>query len=556
MIQGLYPAALAATSLVGLWIAYTAWRHRSATGSDLLGWMALATAIWAGGTIGLILASTPGAELRWLQVSYLGIVAAPITYVLLAFVYTGYERYASAMSAVLGGVGAIFLLFVWTNSFHRLYWAEINYTPGVPEGISTTPGPGFWAFVVFTYLLLFVGSVLFVRYTITAPRLYRIQTAAILVAVIAPWGANIPHALQFMTADLTPIALSITVLALWVAMFRYRLSEIGPVALRTVFENIPAGVYVLDDHDRVVDLNDTGKELFDVSGDVIGTQFRELVGERISAYVQASEDDSETIEVDPVGTDEELPRSRYYEIDVTPIAPTYTRRDRRIVVITDVTEAKRRQQRLEAQNERLDEFASIVSHDLRNPLSVANGRLELSMEECDSEHLEHVEAAHDRIGTLIDGLLTLAREGESVTDPEPVELRSLARECWGTVVTADATLAVSIEAETTILADRDRLKQLFENLFRNAIEHAGEDVTVTVGQNDHGFYVEDDGPGVPESERRAVFEAGYSTRDDGTGLGLRIVEQIADAHGWAIEAKAGTDGGARFEISGVSFVSE
>ncbi|WP_239640455.1 sensor histidine kinase [Halogeometricum pallidum] len=90
-----------------------------------------------------------------------------------------------------------------------------------------------------------------------------------------------------------------------------------------------------------------------------------------------------------------------------------------------------------------------------------------------------------------------------------------------------------------------------ENLFDNAVRHGGERVTVTVDRLSDGFSVEDDGPGIPAEERDDVFEYGYSTADDGTGFGLNIVAEIADAHDWDVAVSEG-DGGARFEVTGVS----
>jgi PAS domain S-box-containing protein len=564
MLQRLYIAALVVACLVGIWVSYTALTHRETTGGNALGASGLAATIWAGGTIGLVFAATPAAQLRWLQISYLGIVAAPIAFLFLAVVYTGYDQSVPTPALVgLVGIGVVFLGLVWTNPTHNLYWASIDYTAAVPEGIATTPGPGFWAFVVFTYGLLLVGSTLFVRYALTAPDLYRIQTTAILVAVAAPWAANVPHVFQFMTADVTPLALSITNVALWVAMFRYRLTDIGPIALRTVFESISASVYVLDRHDRVVDINTAGMELFDISEDAIGARFEDIVpDDAIYEHVRA-EDTRGVVEVcEPERSRDGKSDRRYYEVTVTPIEDRRGRQNRRVVVITDVTDNQRQQRRLEAQNERLDQFASVVSHDLRNPLSIAQGRLKLAEEECDTPHHEDIKKAHDRMGALIDDLLVLAREGESVSDPQPVELVSLVRSCWKTVETANATLTTDFEPGVTILADESRLRQLFENLFRNAVEHGStssrtntepddESVTITVGELEGGFYVQDDGPGIPEGDRDDVFVAGYSTSEAGTGFGLRIVKDIAEAHGWEIQVTEGSDGGARFEITGV-----
>ena len=222
-------------------------------------------------------------------------------------------------------------------------------------------------------------------------------------------------------------------------------------------------------------------------------------------------------------------------------------------VLRDITEQREYQHRIEAENERLAEFAGIVSHDLRNPLGVAETRLELAQQECESDHLHKARDALDRSQALIDDLLTLAREGNKVTELEPVELAAVADGCWNSVETAQA--ALEVDQLPVITADRSQVKQLFENLYRNAVEHGGGDVSISVGAIDDGFYVADTGPGIPESEREDIFEAGYSTNDEGTGFGLRIIEEVADAHGWGIAVTESKQGGARFEITGVETVN-
>ncbi|QGN07046.1 PAS domain S-box protein [Halorhabdus sp. CBA1104] len=201
---------------------------------------------------------------------------------------------------------------------------------------------------------------------------------------------------------------------------------------------------------------------------------------------------------------------------------------------------------LERQNERLDEFASVLAHDLRNPLNVAVGRVDVLQSETDSDHLEDVADALDRMDALIDDVLTLAQGGQSVTDTTAVDLSTIAEASWETVATEHASLHV--DSTVTIQADRSRLQQLFENLFRNAVEHTGQAVTVTVGALENGFFVADDGPGIPVDERQTVFESGYTTAEDGTGFGLAIVREIVQAHDWTISVTESDDGGARFEI--------
>lgn len=220
-------------------------------------------------------------------------------------------------------------------------------------------------------------------------------------------------------------------------------------------------------------------------------------------------------------------------------------------VARDITEHKEREQELQRQNERLNEFASVVSHDLRNPLQLATGRLDLAQAECESEHLEGVSRGLDRMDVLLDDLLTLAREGETVSETEQVDLATIVEAAWATVETDSATLVT--DTNRTVSADKSRLRQVFENLVGNAIKHGGGDVTVTVGDLDDGFYVEDTGPGIPKDKREEVFEAGHSTNETGTGFGLSIIEQVIEAHGWEIAISDSSTGGARFEITGVEF---
>ena len=210
---------------------------------------------------------------------------------------------------------------------------------------------------------------------------------------------------------------------------------------------------------------------------------------------------------------------------------------------------RERERELTRQNERLEEFAGVVSHDLRNPLNVAQGRIELAREETENPHLEDAAAALDRSQALIDDLLTLAREGKVTGEREEVALPDLLEACWASVETGEATLEV--ETDRTVSADESRLRQLFENLVRNAVEHGGDNVIVTVGGLEDGFYLEDDGPGVPAEHRDSVFDPGYSTSAAGTGFGLAIVREIANAHGWSVRVTEGSTGGARFEVTGV-----
>jgi signal transduction histidine kinase len=201
-------------------------------------------------------------------------------------------------------------------------------------------------------------------------------------------------------------------------------------------------------------------------------------------------------------------------------------------------------------NER-ERVASVVSHDLKNPLNVAQNRTTLAQESGELSHLDDVESALNRIEALIEDVLVLSQSGNAVEEREPIYLAEIVADCWTSLDATTATLNNNIEG--TIRAGETRLKQMFENLFGNAREHGGDGVSVTVENTEDGFYVEDTGPGIPPSDRAHVFEEGHSSDTDGTGLGLSIVERVVDVHGWEIHVEEGSAGGARFVITGVEY---
>jgi len=340
--------------------------------------------------------------------------------------------------------------------------------------------------------------------------------------------------------------------------------------LAALFENVPSPTasFVVDDGEPIVQSVNPAFE------SVFGYPEDELVGENIDEYIVPPSREEEAdlynqklkagqninVEVQRLTAD----GARDFLLDVVPFRleePNV----QGYAMYTDITDRKERERELERQNDRLEEFASIVSHDLRNPLNVARGYVELAEETKSDEHFERVDDALERMADIVDDVLTLARQGRSLEETVPVALDNAAEEAWRNVTTDDAALVV--EDAPTLAADPTRLGSLLENLFGNAVEHGGEDVTVTVGRieegdgtgtgssdssdgddGDVGFYVADDGVGIPEDRRDAVFESGETFSEDGTGFGLSIVEDIAEAHGWRVELVESEDGGARFEF--------
>jgi len=231
--------------------------------------------------------------------------------------------------------------------------------------------------------------------------------------------------------------------------------------------------------------------------------------------------------------------------------------------VRDVSERMEQRQALEQQNQRLDRFASYVSHDLQNPLSIATGYLDLAREGDDAA-LDTVEDSIDRMQQLVDDIAILARGDEQTLHAGPegtlvaIQQRivEIARNVWSVLSTDAATLEIDLPESTVVYAGEQEFRSMLENLLKNAIDHGGEDVTVRIGATSDGFYVEDDGPGVPAEERDQIFEQGYSTANGGTGTGLAIVSTVAAGYDWTIEVTEGNTGGARFELGNCLLVTD
>ena len=208
---------------------------------------------------------------------------------------------------------------------------------------------------------------------------------------------------------------------------------------------------------------------------------------------------------------------------------------------------------LREQNERLDEFTGIVAHDLRNPLSGAIGFTELAQDHVSgqaAEFLDRVQGALGRMESMIAECLMLAKEGADVGERTRVDLEGVVRDAWDSVRTRNATLSVEVTPDTAILADEMRLRRLFENLFRNCVEHGGSSVTVTVTGDANGFAVADDGPGLP-SEVETALAAADAENVKSFGLGLLVVQRVVSGHGWDLAVDS-SDEGTRFSVSGVN----
>ena len=527
------------------------------------------------------------------------------------------------------------LALTLTDGVHGLFLVDVGVDRSGPVAELTYEfGVGVYAMAAISYAVAIGYNAVLARRIVRSRNVYRRISAVVSLSTLAIGVVTIlsftdlspfPH---FMLVPLVYLVVGVVLLLAtgsmrflralpidrFIAIAGSRFDSTVPLARDFVIEVVDNGIIVADDDDRIVDVNSTAKRMLGLDRPV-GRPLTDVL--RLEWVLECGavgpvlEGDEPVHELDDEAWVETPDGERCYQVTISALGADEEARAH-VIMLHDITDRKYREeqlqeqkaalrsqkQQLEHQNERLDQFAGIVSHDLRNPLNVTSGYLELfdtrvegddDTAEVDAKTIHELERATDRMEAIIDDALTLAREGKAVTETDAVDLADVAETAWETVDTAEATLTT--ETDAVIEADRGRLRTISENLFRNAVEHGSTsnrtssddavehgstnpdshtrqdtggasavghghaDLTVTVGELDRdesaGFFIADDGAGIPDDRKDNVLGHGYTNSDEGTGFGLAIVDDAASAHGWDVSVTDSESGGARFEFTGV-----
>jgi len=539
MVYGLHIAVFAIAAL-GCFASTTRLRGISDpdTRRGLLA-LLLTSGGWAAAHVGFLISPTTQLKLGWYVLGLVLGLAAVGAWLYVCSAYTNRTYHHDPRYRRLA-VGVFILLVVvkLTNPLHHGYFTTTPVTTPFPH-LSVATGPLHWVAMGLSYALAAVGYFMLLE-LFTAIDLDT-RPLMVLVAITGlPVVADLVGYTTPLLIDITYEPLGVAVFAVGVA-FVYR-DRFDAVQLAAE-QDTP--VIALDVDGHVRDTNRAARTLFPALATARDASLESV----LPTVAERLDSDDPVLKIRGSGG------TRYFRLTETPYGTANTDLGSTLT-FTDVTERERYRQALERQNQRLDRFASLLSHDLRNPLNVAQSNLGLIEDDLDSDNdqVAALDRALTRMETLIEEILTLARDGQQVEQWDAVRLSLVVEDCWAMIETADGEVA--IEEDLVFEAGPDRVKRLFENLFRNAVEHGEGVTTVTVGALDDraGFYVADNGAGIPEGEREHVFEPGYTISEDGTGFGLAIVADIVAAHGWEISVTESVDGGARFEIEGVNLV--
>ncbi|OVE86144.1 hypothetical protein B2G88_04965 [Natronolimnobius baerhuensis] len=566
MLYAAHLIALVGVALISLLAAW--WVHQQSqdrTGTAMIvllvghGTVALLTAIQ-------LLGSTVTWQAFWYRLAFLVSLVLPIVWFVLAVYYTGREHWLT--KPIWGAILAspVVPILIWaTDPVFGLAIVDSTFQTEPFELFVPQFTTG-W-FVLFGLLGMYplFAFGLFVHMLIFPRRRSRWKAGVVVVGIIAIWITS-----GIAETSLAPVpgfpyvhyGNGIFGVFVAVALFRTQLFDVTPLAHETIFDSIDDAIVVVDASRRISDFNEPASDLFpdleDRIGDTLDNAYPALVAQKDESCADGGgataivEQVDGTLDAPFAGTIRisRADNSRTIRISASEITNAGEPRGYALIM-RDVTELERYAVDLEHKTDQLERFASVLSHDLRNPISIANGYADLARETGDLDHLEDVEIALERMEETIDDLLTLSREGESIDETTFVALRSLVDDAWTTSDTRELRFENEVAPDYRIRADPSRVKTMLENLFRNVADHGGETVWVEPLETGTGFAISDDGPGIPEEDRDQIFEYGYSSTPEGTGLGLSIVSSIVTAHGWSLSVTQSENGGARFEISTV-----
>jgi signal transduction histidine kinase len=540
---------------------------------------------WSALSVGLALTRDPGGSLGTLigRLEWFGIAVIAVGLVRWALATSGRDDYLSNR-----GVAALLAVpFAWTVvGFAHPDVVELTaatvpplaaglraLAPLVPLYVWLNP-----VVIAGVYLALAVGTAMLLETAFERPAVGPRRLLTI-VMVLPPWALNVLYLAELTPTggyDPTVLGFVVTGVAGLVAIDRFRLFE-TPFVRSEVVEELDTPVMAFGADDRLYDYNARAASVFGLDSDDLDDPL-DAVLERtplgldvpagVSPATVVDRIDGSTATAETPDGDE-----RYYLVTTTELSRGDGRPLGYAVQCSDVTRQRRQRdrvreksRRLERKNEQLERLAGIVAHDMETPVATGQRLLELlrldvdTGDEAVAQTLDDLELVFDRLDGFAEHLPRLARESVDVETPVDCDLETVAEDAWRVVDTGD--LRLDVARTTTLEADPQRLRQAFENLFRNVAEHGCANLdpsdparatVVRVGTlggdaaagdaadedaTPHGFYVADDGPGIPAERRDDVLAFGDG---DGTGYGLAIVRTIVEAHGWTVSVTESAD---------------
>jgi len=581
----LYPIALFASTVLSLALAAYGWRHRETPSAFIFFWFMLAIGLYALGQELVTLSQSAKTAWFWDRFRYIPISSIPVLFLLFVLHYTGRDRWLTPRYvSILFIMPFITQIINWTDSAHGLFLAEVSYIKTGPIMTYETVirGPWFWVHTLYSYLLLMVAFVHLIVRIIRSGYPYREQFFFLLLGVLPPLGANLIDTFSLWPGaggiKLDSIGFTAMGALFAIALFRYRMLDILPIACDSIIENMKDTVIVLDPQNRIVALNPAARATFGWNpSDCLGVQLADVLNDEQRNRIPQYKDMNEVQDEFPLG-------DKTFDIQISPLYRKKNDRVGRLIVLRDITQQKRltrelRQAKMEAEsaNRAKSEFLASMSHEIRTPMNAIIGMADLLKETpLTTEQQQYVQifgSAGENLLNIINDILDFSKveAGQLHLEAVQFDLNELAE----TVCDINAfrahekglelTCNVKPDVPTPLMGDPVRLRQVLMNLIGNAIKFTDEgEVRLEVGKQLNQlpglpekelellFSVSDTGIGIPKEKQDFIFdtfrqaESSTTRKHGGTGLGLSISKRLVELMGGRIWVKSEGGKGSTF----------
>ena len=545
-----------------------------------VGYLMLSNSVWSLG-YGFELASKTLEHMKMLiNVEYVGIVAVPFYWFLFCLDLAGKEKWLKkpGNQFLITAVPVVYILLVWTNNLHHLNYkkASIDYSGSFPM-LKIVPGIAFYFFVCYFYTLLIVGNYFLVKKFRRSDRVYKKQNRVILTAAMLPWIANFSYLIGLRpipNLDMTPFAFQVSTFLIFIAIYRFKLLDVLPVAREKVLELMGDGFMVLDHRNRIIDYNSAFKKYISVyhPNKIIGKDINELLQYQPELLDLLNQQESGKVEL-MVHTANGV---FDLEADVCFLNENKLNRNATIIKLQDLTNARqealksqRQAEELQKLNQLKDRIFSIMAHDLRGPLLNLAEVLKMTSDDTISaEEFKELSPTLTKdisyTTDLLENILHWSRsqlKGYGINQ-EIFDLKKLINSEVNYHLKAASVKKIEIVQQLTddlvAYADLLMMQIVIRNLIINAIKFCHENCRINIvasyiNEEYIGLQIQDNGVGIALENIQKIFNGeNFSSRgtqnEKGTGIGLMVCWDFMERNEGSITIESELGKGTLFKL--------
>jgi len=570
--------------LISIFLGIYAFRHQHVPAVTTFAWAMVAMSIWTLGYMLDVMSVTLEGKIFWAKMKYFGSVPGPMLWFILSLQLTKKDNWLKSplLKGLVLGFTVITIGVVFTNPYHNWFWTEFRIIPELLE-VNTDHGFFFWIYAAGLYLTGLISGILYINYYRTTPTIFRQQALLMALGGIIPPATNVIENIFgikfFPLIDTVILALMVSGILFALAIFRYGALNFVHIAHNLVIKNINAGIIVLDDLERVVELNPYARQIIGQRpGTAIGKPLKDVFDGWSDLDIIAGQE--KEIDIHQNGS------PTHYYVQISSINEKNTLVGYAMTLF-DITARKRAEESLRLAKETADSanqaksvFLANMSHELRTPLNGILGYAEIlnrdpGLTTRQKDGLGIIYNSGQHLLTLINDVLDLAKVEANRLEliPAPLNLpafladvaalMNMAAQQGGLhfIYQADPDLPVLVNA------DEKRLRQVLLNLLGNAVKFTERGSIILRVNNKQGsrgaeeqrgnatplppchpapllrFEVADTGPGIPADQHEKIFQpfeqvGDSQQRGQGTGLGLVISQRLVELMGGRIRVES------------------